>query len=197
VDPILEQILRGPEVGSIKGRYDLESQRAKALLHFLPRGANTGHSRYCARSRQLAENDFRALPGTMYRARSRRLVFNYAGTGREQSHPIAKNVFRVTSLKDWNAIPGGSPLGDHPRPKGFDERGRHVLNDVGEFRLVEMWYPGGPRVVEYREDIQDAFDRAFFCVSDAHAATEPAKRVWLAKIVHAFAFWATSGLVVT
>jgi hypothetical protein len=24
-------------------------------------------------------------------------------------------------------------------PKGFDEAGRHVLNDVGEFMLVEKW----------------------------------------------------------
>jgi hypothetical protein len=95
-------------------------------------------------------------------------------------------MFGPGSLKDLNGITGGSLLGDHPKPEGFDDRGRHVLNDVGEFRLVEMWYPGGPRVVEYREDIQDAFDRAFFGVSEAHAATDPAKRVGLAKIIHAF-----------
>jgi hypothetical protein len=102
----------------------------------------------------------------------------------KQSHPIAKNVF--TSLKDLSAISGGSLLVDRPRPEGFDEQGRHVLNDRGEFRLVEMWYPGGPRVVEYREDIKDAFDRVFFGVSEARALTDPADRVGLAKIVHAF-----------
>ena len=41
-------------------------------------------------------------------------------------------MFGFTSLKDWNAIPGGSLLGG-PRPEGFDEHGRHVLKDVGEF----------------------------------------------------------------
>jgi hypothetical protein len=114
------------------------------------------------------------------------LVFYPAGADSEQRHPIAKTMFTLTSLKDRSAIPGGSLLGDHPRSEGFDERGRHVLNDRGEFRLVEMWYPGGARVVEYREDIKDAFDRAFFGVSEARAATDPAKRVGLAKIVHAF-----------
>jgi hypothetical protein len=86
----------------------------------------------------------------------------------------------------WLSLHDGSLLSGWSRPDGFDKNGRHVLNDVGEFRLAEMWGPGGPRVVEYRKDVQDAFDRAFFGVSDAYRATEPAKRIRLAKILHAF-----------
>jgi hypothetical protein len=89
-------------------------------------------------------------------------------------------MFGFTSLKDWTSMSGGSLLGD-PRPEGFDDRGRHVLNDVGEFRLVEMWAPGGERVIECREDIQAALDQALFCISDARdGVSTPGKRVRLA-----------------
>ena len=38
----------GQKSGSIEGRYDLESQCAAALIHFLPGSANKGHCRRCA-----------------------------------------------------------------------------------------------------------------------------------------------------
>ena len=56
--PILEQILRRAEAGSLKGGHLLESQRAAAQLHFLPGCANAGHRRCRARSRQFAEMVF-------------------------------------------------------------------------------------------------------------------------------------------
>jgi hypothetical protein len=40
--------------------------------------------------------------------------------------------------------------------------GRRVINDVGEFRLVEMWFPGGPQVVEYSDEIRAALAQALF-----------------------------------
>jgi hypothetical protein len=102
-------------------------------------------------------------------------------------------MFGFTSVKDSNSMPGGSLLGD-PRPEGFDERGRNVLIEVGEFRLVEMWRPGGSRVVEYSAGVQAAFDRAYFCVSDAErGVTTPAERVKMAQTMHAMVEAVLSG----
>jgi hypothetical protein len=89
----------------------------------------------------------------------------------------------LVSRINMDSLPGGSLLTSWP--EGFDEKGRNVLNDVGEFRLVEMWYSGGPRVVECRGDVQAAFDQALFCVSDArHGVTKPAERVKLSSVLY-------------
>jgi hypothetical protein len=83
-----------------------------------------------------------------------------------------------------NAIPGSSLLADIRLPEGFDENWRHVLKDVGEFRLVEMWRPGGPQHVENRDDVQEAFDQGVFGISDARdGATTPKERARLAMIL--------------
>jgi hypothetical protein len=93
---------------------------------------------------------------------------------------------------NMDSLPEGSLLTGWP--EGFDESGRHVLNDVGEFRLVEMWRPGGPRIVEYSGEVQAAFDRAYFCVSDAHGVTKPAERMKLAHLMHSMVEAFLSGI---
>lgn len=87
-----------------------------------------------------------------------------------------------------------SLLSDIRRPEGFDENGRHVLKDLGEFRLVEMWAPGGPQVVEYRDDVQAALDQAILRVSDARdGITTPQERVRLASILKTMMHGAVEG----
>ena len=80
-------------------------------------------------------------------------------------------------------------------PEGFDEAGRHVLNDVGEFKLVEMWFPGGPQIVEYSSEIRVALDQARFFISDARdGITTPHERVMLASALYSLYIAARDGL---
>ena len=58
------------KLAAMKAGVCMESQRAKALLHFLPGCANKGHRRRRARSWQFAENGLRALSRALYRSRS-------------------------------------------------------------------------------------------------------------------------------
>ena len=92
-------------------------------------------------------------------------------------------MFGVVPVTKRNVLPRSLISDVHP-PEGFDENWRHVLNDVGEFRLVEMWEPNDPQVVEYRDDVQEALDQSLFRVSDAcDGATTPQERGRLASIL--------------
>jgi hypothetical protein len=91
-------------------------------------------------------------------------------------------MFGIVQPKDGDPIPGGSLLTGWP--EGFDARGRNVLDDVGEFQLVELYYPGGPRIVEYSPPIKAALDRYLFSVSEASTCSTPEERIELAR-----AFW--------
>ena len=67
---------------------------------------------------------------------------------------------------------------------GFEPAVRRVLKDVGEFRLVEL-EPDGQRAVEYSKEVQEAFDQAFYGVSDARdRITRPQDRVKLARALY-------------
>jgi hypothetical protein len=69
---------------------------------------------------------------------------------------------------------------------GFETDVRCVVKDVGEFRLVEL--VDGRRVVEYSKEVQEAFDQAFYRVSDARdGITKPQDRVRLTRaLFHLF-----------
>jgi hypothetical protein len=88
-------------------------------------------------------------------------------------------MFGIAQLKDGD--PSGSLLTGWP--DGFDEYGRHVFNDVGEFQLVELYYAGGPRVVEYSDNVKAALDRYLFSVSEASTSTTPEERVALCRAI--------------
>ena len=79
-------------------------------------------------------------------------------------------------------------------PPGFDDDGRRVIKDVGEFKLVEMWFPGGPRIVEYSKEVRDALDQARFRISDADGITKPHERVNLAAALFGLYIAAREGL---
>ena len=67
--------------------------------------------------------------------------------------------------------------------RGFERPVRCVLLDVGEFRLVEL--VDGERAVEYSEKVQEAFDQAFYRVSDARdGISTPHDRVALARALY-------------
>ena len=42
-----------------------------------------------------------------------------------------------------------------------------MIKDVGEFKLVEVWFPGGPIIVEYSKEIRAALTKARFRISEA------------------------------
>ena len=66
---------------------------------------------------------------------------------------------------------------------GFETDVRCVVKDVGEFRLVEL--VDGQRAVEYSKEVQEAFDQAFYGVSDARDRnTKPQDRVNLARALY-------------
>ena len=69
---------------------------------------------------------------------------------------------------------------------GFETDVRCVVKDVGEFRLVEL--VDGQRAVEYSKEVQEAFDQAFYGVSDARdRITKPQDRVRLSRaLFHLF-----------
>jgi hypothetical protein len=69
---------------------------------------------------------------------------------------------------------------------GFEPAVRCVVKDVGEFRLVEL--VDGQRAVEYSKEVQEAFDQAFYRVSDARdRITKPQDRVRLSRaLFHLF-----------
>jgi hypothetical protein len=79
-------------------------------------------------------------------------------------------------------------------PTGFDDSGRRVINDVGEFRLVEIWFPGGPQVVEYSDEIRAALDQARLRISDADWITKPHERVKLSRALYSLYFATRYGL---
>ena len=80
-------------------------------------------------------------------------------------------------------------------PPGFDDDGRRVIKDVGEFKLVEMWFPGGPQIVEYSSEIRAALDQARFFISDARdGITTPHDRVMLAGALYSLYLAAHYGL---
>ena len=80
-------------------------------------------------------------------------------------------------------------------PPGFDDDGRRVIKDVGEFRLVEMWFPGGPIIVEYSKEIRAALTRARFRISEARdKITTPDERASLAAALFSLYIDAREGL---
>ena len=78
-------------------------------------------------------------------------------------------------------------------PPGFDDDGRRVIKDVGEFKLVEMWFPAGPQIVEYSSEIRAALDQARFFISDAREITTPDDRVMLAGALYGLYLEAREG----
>ena len=80
-------------------------------------------------------------------------------------------------------------------PPGFDDDGRRVIKDGGEFKLVEMWFPGGPQIVEYSSEIRTALDQARFFISDARdGITTPHDRAMLAGALYSLYLAAHYGL---
>jgi hypothetical protein len=80
-------------------------------------------------------------------------------------------------------------------PTGFDDDGRRVIKDVGEFRLVEMWFPGGPIIVEYSKEIRAALTKARFRISEARdKITTPHERANLAAVLFSLYVDAREGL---
>jgi hypothetical protein len=76
----------------------------------------------------------------------------------------------------------------HGLLRGFERPVRCVLLDVGEFRLVEL--VDGERAVEYSEKVQEAFDQAFYRVSDARdRISTPHDRVALARALCTTSIW--------
>jgi hypothetical protein len=79
-------------------------------------------------------------------------------------------------------------------PPGFDDNGRRVIKDVGEFRLVE-WFPGGPIIVEYSKEIRAALTKARFRISEARdKITTPDERAMLAGALFSLYIDAREGL---
>jgi hypothetical protein len=76
---------------------------------------------------------------------------------------------------------------------GFEPPARRVLKDVGEFKLVEL--VGGQRVVEYSEEVQQAFAQAFYRVSDARdGVTQPHDRIRLSRALYHLYLEARDGM---
>ena len=70
-----------------------------------------------------------------------------------------------------------------------------MIKDVGEFRLVEIWFSGGPQVIEYSAEMQVALDQASFYISDARdGITTPHERFMLASALFSLYIEAREGL---
>ena len=92
----------------------------------------------------------------------------------------AKEYYPVASGMSSKITPPTVSAG----PSGFDDDGRRVIKDVGEFRLVEMWFPGGPIIVEYSKEIRAALAKARYRISDRDGITTPHERAMLAAALN-------------
>ena len=69
-----------------------------------------------------------------------------------------------------------------------------MIKDVGEFKLVEVWFPGGPIIVEYSKEIRAALTKARFRISEARDGTTPHERANLAAALFSLYVDAREGL---
>ena len=75
----------------------METQRAAALFHFLPRGEDTGCGQGFAGSRQLTANDFQTLPRVGAAGRGEGVVCHHA-RGQELNPPVAGTIRKSGQL---------------------------------------------------------------------------------------------------
>lgn len=69
------------------------------------------------------------------------------------------------------------------RPPGFDKHGRHLLAKCPEFKLYELYKPGGEQEIETAPEIEHALWRALFRINDSwETETRDERIAWVVAV---------------
>lgn len=104
----------------------------------------------------------------------------------------AKRKAPAPTPTNWETVWKGSILEFIP-PDGFSQDGRRILAECPEFRLVELWKPGGEIIVERAPAIEAAYWKAVFRIIDRDDSSTPEERLAVAAAVAALYQFTKSG----
>jgi hypothetical protein len=85
----------------------------------------------------------------------------------EHEKKPAEAAQTATQTQEWPRLrPGARSLLDIEWPPGFDEHGRHLLEECPEFKLYELYRPGGDVELEHAPAVEQALFRSLFRITD-------------------------------